>query len=35
MLLSEKAAALQEEVDELLTLPADLPRPDLPRPDLP
>ncbi|RVE66262.1 hypothetical protein OJAV_G00124530 [Oryzias javanicus] len=27
MLLSEKAAALQEEVDELLTLPDDLPRP--------
>lgn len=25
MLLNEKAAALQEEVDELLTLPADLP----------
>lgn len=27
MLLNEKAAALQEEVDELLTLPTDLPRP--------
>uniref|UniRef100_UPI0037E783D0 helicase POLQ-like isoform X2 n=1 Tax=Semicossyphus pulcher TaxID=241346 RepID=UPI0037E783D0 len=26
MLLSEKAAALQEEVDELLTLPSDLPQ---------
>uniref|UniRef100_A0A3B5MDS3 Helicase, POLQ like n=1 Tax=Xiphophorus couchianus TaxID=32473 RepID=A0A3B5MDS3_9TELE len=26
MLLNEKAAALQEEVDELLTLPADLPQ---------
>ncbi|KAK1884125.1 Helicase POLQ-like [Dissostichus eleginoides] len=25
MLLSEKAAALQEEVDDLLTLPKDLP----------
>uniref|UniRef100_A0A3P9HEG6 Helicase POLQ-like n=1 Tax=Oryzias latipes TaxID=8090 RepID=A0A3P9HEG6_ORYLA len=31
MLLSEKAAALQEEVDELLALPADLPLPDPPR----
>jgi len=26
MLVNEKAAALQEEVDELLTLPADLPQ---------